>query len=118
MSDYEIIQVLSQYEEQFQVYDLVSYLLRSLGWILVKFLYTILEGVEGLLDEVYTLMGLLTSAPVKGFVQIFHTSVKRWPVAENKVWNRNAQQPDSLLFDKCEVLFRNKCITVLLHLFF
>ena len=33
MSDYEIIQVLSQYEEQFQVYDLVSYLLRSLGWI-------------------------------------------------------------------------------------
>lgn len=75
MSDYEIIQVLSQYEEQFQVYDLVSYLLRSLGWILVKFLYTILEGVEGLLDEVYTLMGLLTSAPVKGFVQSFLPAV-------------------------------------------
>ena len=45
MSDYEIIQVLSQYEEYFQVYDLVSYLLRSLGWMLVKFLYAVLEGV-------------------------------------------------------------------------
>lgn len=31
MSDYEIVQVLSQYGEYFQGYDLVSYLLRSLG---------------------------------------------------------------------------------------
>lgn len=75
MPDYEIIQVLSQYEEYFQVYDLVSYLLRSLGWMLVKFLYVVLEGVEGLLDDVYTLMGLLTSAPVKGFVQSFLPAV-------------------------------------------
>ena len=75
MSDYEIVQVLSQYGEYFQGYDLVSYLLRSLGWILVKILYTLLEAVEGLLDDVYTLMGLLTSAPIKGFVQSFLPAV-------------------------------------------
>ena len=75
MSDYEIVQVLSQYGEYFQGYDLVSYLLRSLGWVLVKILYTLLEAVEGLLDDVYTLMGLLTSAPIKGFVQSFLPAV-------------------------------------------
>ena len=56
--------------------------------------------------------------PIKGLVQILNTSMKRFSVSKYKIRNRNTNQPDSLFFDKSEILFRDKSISVLFHFFF
>ena len=75
MSDLEIIRILSEYSDQFQTFDLITYLLRSLGWLLVKLLYFLLEAVEGLLDTAYTMFGLLSYPPIQQFINTFKPAI-------------------------------------------
>ncbi|MHC5534712.1 pLS20_p028 family conjugation system transmembrane protein [Priestia megaterium] len=71
MSDEEILDKLKQFGDYLEVGNIFSYCIRWLGWFLIKGLAWLVDGLEGITDDVLSLKGFFMSSQVQEFSQSF-----------------------------------------------
>ncbi|WP_368264626.1 pLS20_p028 family conjugation system transmembrane protein [Enterococcus innesii] len=64
----DILKILKQYKEYLHVTDIVSWALRKIGWLLLSLFKALLDGMEKLLDSVYSLASFPVSDKVTNWV--------------------------------------------------
>ena len=69
MSDSKIIDILTSHQDIFSISDIFSTAIRFLLWGLVKILAVISNGIENIIDKIYTLNGFFAS---KAIVDLFN----------------------------------------------
>ncbi|WP_198863987.1 hypothetical protein [Bacillus velezensis] len=57
MSDEELLKILQKFSDFLEIGNIFSYMLRFLGWSLIRALAWLVDGIEGVTDQVLTLSG-------------------------------------------------------------
>lgn len=71
MSQQQIITILQAHQNILQLNDIIPFLLRQLGWLLVKGIYYLVSAIEGAVEVVFTLNGFWQTSEVQQFIQSF-----------------------------------------------
>lgn len=65
----DIINILSNFSGHLSVFDIFSFCMRLLGWLIIKGLVYIINLIEHSVDEIYSLNGFLDSKVIKDIVE-------------------------------------------------
>ncbi|MEQ6001462.1 hypothetical protein U2I83_18475 [Bacillus amyloliquefaciens] len=70
MSDEELLKILQKFSDFLEIGNIFSYMLRFLGWSLIRALAWLVDGIEGVTDQVLTLSGFFKSKEITDFLSM------------------------------------------------
>lgn len=71
MSEQEIINILSNFEGNFSIGDFFNFGIRWLGWAFIKLIAFLSDGMESIMDKIYTMNNFFDSEGIKNIINLF-----------------------------------------------
>lgn len=71
MSEQEIINILSNFEGSFSIGDFFNFGIRWLGWMFIKLIAFLSDGMESVMDKIYTMNNFFDSEGIKNIINLF-----------------------------------------------
>ena len=72
MSNQEILNILINFKDDFSIVDIAGFVLRSVGWFFIQILARLSNGMESVMEKIYTLNNFFDSKGVNEFIKSFY----------------------------------------------
>ena len=71
MPSTDIINVLSNFDGDFVIGNIIGYCIRWIGWMIIQGLARLSDGIESITDKIYTLNNFFESSGIKEIIDLF-----------------------------------------------
>ena len=71
MSNGDIINILTNFDGDFVIGNIIGYCIRWLGWMIIQGLAKLSDGIESITDKIYTLNNFFESSGIKEIIDLF-----------------------------------------------
>lgn len=72
MPEQDILNILTNFKGDFSIVDIAGFVLRSVGWFFIQLFAMLSNGMESVMDKIYTLNNFFDSEGVKDFIKSFY----------------------------------------------